>query len=295
MTLKKSMIGLLISFAISLPIQALAADTASPDELLFWDTIKNSTNPADFSAYLNQYPNGRFAALAKNRVNPPSAVSDTAPNPPLPKTDQMYKRDKTEEQSSTNRDKLVKIGWQDSSGIEMRDLPTGISIGKYEVTQGQWKAVMGNNPSDFTGCGDNCPVEQVSWDDVQQFIHKLNQMTGQRYRLPTQDEWYAACQAGGHSKYCGSDSIGTVAWYEDNSGGSSHPVGQKQPNAWGLYDMSGNVWEWTSSCKEGDCSQREFRGGSWNIWPAYARSTRRILGATTDLSDYLGFRLAHDR
>ena len=140
-----------------------------------------------------------------------------------------------------------------SSGpnIAMVSLPTGIKMGKYEVTQGQWRAVMGNNPSKFASCGDNCPVERVSWDDVQQFIQRLNSQTGKRFRLPSEDEWYAACQAGQRSEYCGSNSIDAMAWYQSNSGNTTHAVGQKQPNAWGLYDMSGNVWEiGRASCRE---------------------------------------------
>jgi len=189
---------------------------------------------------------------------------------------------------------LKQLGKADDRGIEMVKLPNGILMGKYEVTQGQWQKIMGNNPSYFSTCGNNCPVEQVGWDDVQQFIQRLNQQTGKRHRLPTEDEWYAACQAGSSHKYCGSDSIGTVAWYDENSGRSTHTVGQKQPNAWGLFDMSGNVSEWTSSCYDGDCSLRVLRGGSRDSGPSYQRSSYRDGYYANYRLHYLGFRLAQD-
>ena len=121
-------------------------------------------------------------------------------------------------------------------------------IGKYEVTQKQWFDVMGSNPSEFSGC-DDCPVERVSWNDVQEFIKKLNRQSGQYFRLPTEAEWeYAArggVEANGRSpQYAGSNNIDEVAWYLENSGCVTHAVGTKAPNELGLYDMCGNVWEW---------------------------------------------------
>jgi formylglycine-generating enzyme required for sulfatase activity len=165
------------------------------------------------------------------------------------------------------------------------------SIGKYEVTQGQWKAVMGSNPSHFSRCGDNCPVEKVSWDDAQQFIQRMNSQSGTNYRLPTEAEWEYACRSAGRlEKYCGGNDVDAVAWYSSNSGRKTHPVGQKQPNGLGIYDMSGNVWEWCSdwygekyygsSSKDNpqgasSGTYRVLRGGSWGDLPVYVRAASR--------------------
>jgi formylglycine-generating enzyme required for sulfatase activity len=138
-------------------------------------------------------------------------------------------------------------------------------IGKYEVTQTQWEEVMSSNPS--YNKADNNPVEQVNWDDVQEFLNKLNAKTGRTYRLPTEAEWLYAANGGLKKdtyKYAGSDNINDVAWYRGNSGGTSHAVGTKSPNALGIYDMSGNVWEWCADCGDSNCLTRINRGGSWD-------------------------------
>ena len=153
-------------------------------------------------------------------------------------------------------------------------------IGKYEVTQGLWKKVMGINPSYFKNCGDDCPVESVNWNDCQEFISKLNQLTGKRFRLPTEAEWEYAARGGNkasyQTKYAGSNALGEVAWYNGNSNSQTNTVGTKKPNALGIYDMSGNVWEWCNDWY-GDYSsggvtnpkgvtsgaKSVIRGGSW--------------------------------
>ena len=166
--------------------------------------------------------------------------------------------------------------------------------------------MMGSNPSHFSSCGDDCPVEQVSWDDAQAYVKWLSNKTGKQYRLPSEAEWEYACRAGGQQKYCGSDSLDSVAWYDGNSGNSTHPVGRKQPNAFGLYDMSGNVWEWVEDSSQddyngaptngsvwlGDGAKRVFRGGSWNITPQYARAAKRSRDKPAIRDNSLGFRVA---
>lgn len=190
----------------------------------------------------------------------------------------------------------------------------GFYIGKYEVTQAQWREIMGDNPSYFINC-DNCPVEKVSWNDVQEFIKKLNQKIGKNYRLPTEAEWEYAARGGSESgversrnadfKYSGSNNIDEVAWHGSNSGNKTYPVGQKKPNSLGIYDMTGNVWEWCSDWyrnyhsdnqtnPQGPStgSYRVRRGGSWGNNPQSCRMANRNNDAPNYSSNVLGFRLS---
>lgn len=178
-------------------------------------------------------------------------------------------------------------------------------IGKTVVTQALWKAVMGKNPSYFKG--DNLPVEKVSWNDCQQFIQKLNQLTGKKYSLPTEAQWEFAARGGTRSRgylYAGSNNLNDVAWHDGNSGNKTHPVGQKQPNELGLYDMSGNVWEWcqgwydsypdgmqTDPVGPSSGSDRVNRGGSWCSVAQNCRVARRDYDTPDNSNSYLGFRL----
>lgn len=172
------------------------------------------------------------------------------------------------------------------------------AIGKFEVTQGQWRAVMGRNPSYFTRCGADCPVENLTWEDAQRFLKRLSKKTGQTYRLPSEAEWEYACRAGGEHRYCGGDQLDALGWHGRISGGAPHPVGQKAANAFGLHDMSGNVLEWTADCwhpnfegapadgrawtDSGDCSLRVLRNGGFDGIPDFQRAANR---------DYVGITL----
>ena len=194
-------------------------------------------------------------------------------------------------------------------------LTHGFYLQTTEVTQAQWKALMDKNPSSNKGCGGNCPVEMVSWDDVQKFIKKLNDKEGtDKYRLPTEAEWEYACRAGAATAFSSGEiakldceldpNLGPVGWYCYNSGDIIHPVAQKKPNPWGLYDMNGNVQEW---CQDqfapyppGDVTDpkgpasgtyRAMRGGAWYSPARDCRSASRFGSAPHYRFRHIGFRL----
>jgi formylglycine-generating enzyme required for sulfatase activity len=182
-------------------------------------------------------------------------------------------------------------------------------IGKYPVTQGQWQAVMGNNPSHFNKYPHN-PVENISWNDCQKFSTKLSQITGKKYRLPSEAEWEYACRAGTTTRYFfgdNPDNLGEYAWYSYNANRTTHTVGQKSPNFWGIYDMCGNVWEWCEDdwhnnyqrvSMNGNARKnllggknKVLRGGSWSYYPSYCRSSCRNSSPLVSKSTGFGFRL----
>jgi sulfatase modifying factor 1 len=183
-------------------------------------------------------------------------------------------------------------------------------VGKLLVTQKQWRTIMGNDPSFFKSCGENCPVEQVSSGDVQDYIRTLNQRSGKNFRLPTEAEWEFAARSGGKKeKWAGTNDqaeLGTYAWYSANSGSETHPVGLKKPNGLGLYDMTGNVWEWMSDWYDEEYSAvgaknnprgpthgslRVGRGGGWRGEPRLVRTSGRGSLDPDSRSRNIGFRL----
>jgi len=183
-------------------------------------------------------------------------------------------------------------------------LTTGFYMQTTEVTQGQWQIIMENNPALFKECGALCPVEGVSWDDVQKFIEILNQRPGTHmYRLPTEAEWEYAARAGTQGPFAGS-SLDSLGWYQGNSGDTTHPAGLKSPNAWGLYDMHGNVSEWVQDWygeypagnardPKGpfDGFYRVAPGGGWDMPSFGCRSAQRIISGPRNVSPTRGFRL----
>jgi len=198
--------------------------------------------------------------------------------------------------------------YEDEDPIHKVTIKNPFYLGKYPVTQRQWIAVIGNNPSSFKG--DNLPVESVSWNDVQEFIARLNEMEGtDKYHLPSEAEWEYACRAGTTTRYSFGDDeskLGDYAWYSNNYGAETHPVGQKKPNPWGLYDMHGNVLEWVqdrwhanyegapsddSAWEEGNSSGRVVRGGGWASDAGYCRSAHRYWDGPGGRDDLVGFRL----
>lgn len=204
--------------------------------------------------------------------------------------------------------------------FDMIRLPSGIAISKYEVTRQQFAAFVADTgytaaadcltkekgewghhgPHNWQNPGlsqdNNHPVVCVSFNDAEAFIKWLNDKSGKHYRLPSQDEWYSACLGGSYNiEYCGVGGIDIIGWYSGNAGESTHSVGLRQPNAFGLHDMTGNVWEWTSTCYETDCSRRVARGGSWGNIANYARAEALNWNDITVRYDLLGFRLVDDR
>lgn len=207
---------------------------------------------------------------------------------------------------------------RDADEIQVRvTFSKGFYIQKTEVTQNQWAALMQENPSYFQDCGGRCPVENVSWEDVQKFIRKLNRLESHRkYRLPTEAQWEYVCRAGSRTALANGDMVDAqcgydplhdeIGWFLGNSGGQTRPVAQKAPNAWGIFDMHGNVWEWCHdrySPRDPGLTQitdpvgsdtgwgRVFRGGGWRFAALCSRCANRKW-VTQDLrSNNLGFRL----
>jgi formylglycine-generating enzyme required for sulfatase activity len=332
------------------PAAGAAFDPASI-ELSFWESIKSSTDAEDFKAYLEAYPTGRFAPLARNnmrRLEAAAKVAAPASNsgantsapmvtPPAGKTaadTTSAARPAGRPQQMVNRAgvELVWIpagsfmmgsenGSADEKQVHRVTISEGFYMGKYEVTQAQWQTVMANNPSNFKG--GNLPVETVSWDDAIGFIARLNaQNDGYTYRLPSEAEWEYACRAGTTGDYAGD--LDSMAWYYNNAGDArlsgernfdkqkannnrTHSVGSKQPNAFGLFDMHGNVWEWcqdwyhdsyagsptdgSARLSGGEQKYRVSRGGSWVNDADILRSAARFWDLPGFRSNYVGFRV----
>ncbi|HIJ83006.1 MAG: hypothetical protein HW380_336 [Magnetococcales bacterium] len=314
------------------------ANTGAPAdrESIFWQSTQG--DPELCKEYLRKWPKGVYVLPAKRCVDKVKldllAAKNEVEKKKLEKADTQQLQSELTPNPETFRSskakpvygmEFVKVAggsfpmgcgsWQ--SDCQEDENPVhevrvdGFEIGKHEVTQGVWKEVMESNPSHFASCGKNCPVEQTSWEDTQDFIAKLNGLKdGCTYRLPTEAEWEYACRSGGkEEKNCGEGEMDQVAWNNENSSKEIHPVAQKQANGLGLFDMSGNVWEWVSDWYGEDFYARSSkdnpqgpeggtgrvnRGGSWDDKPTYIRSSNRDRNDPGVRNRFLGFRLARN-
>lgn len=210
--------------------------------------------------------------------------------------------------SATARDddKELDIGFEESPQHPVNI--ASFALGTHEVTQREWLAVMGYNPS--AQQGDTLPVDSISWEEAQAYVTKLRQLSGKDYRLPTEAEWEYAARAGSDASFPAGVSLTSLdahGWHRNNANARSHPVGSRRPNAFGLYDMLGNVWERTEDCWtphyegaptdgsariDGDCDFRVVRGGSWVNWPRFLRPAYRFRYNTTSKYEFVGLRVA---
>jgi formylglycine-generating enzyme required for sulfatase activity len=285
---------------------AVQSDSVREDK--FWETAIAIGNKEAIEAYLKGYPSGKYVGLANAQLLRLGNQSRATPTPKeKQKTLEMTSGQVLKDCKDCPEMVLIPSDIFMMGSAQFRDQQpvhsvsvTKFLLGKTKVTQVQWRSLMGRNPSQFNFCGDSCPVEQVSWSDAQQFIEKLNRKTGQKYRLPSEAEWEYAARAGSnHDEY---------SWNFANSDGKTHPVGQKLPNAFGLYDMHGNVWEWTQDCwhqnyygapTDGSawttgCIGNSYviRGGSFSTSLSYMDSAYRSKQEFSSSS--IGFRLVRD-
>jgi len=260
---------------------------------------------------------GRAPQNGSGRAN--SNKSPAKPTTPARKPTTTVRSPPATVRPQNSRIELVRIpsgsfmmggdGFEDEKPVHSVTINYSFYMGKFEVTQAQWQAVMGTNPSKLKSCAD-CPVEQVSWDDVQEFIHKLNKLeAGFSYRLPTEAEWEYTCRAGATVDYGGpiAGPVNVHAWYDSISGDKTHPVGQKEANAFGLYDMLGNVWEWCEDWYNtsydgapvngsawltgGEQKDRVLRGGAWSSSVSTLRFAHRGSAAPGTRDHDVGFRV----
>ena len=289
------------------------------EEEQLWHLCESKRTP---SVYLDKYPNGRFAVQAFNMK---TAIEEAEKQKKIAEENAQKEKGRLvaierKKQEEAERIRLLyepemvlveggsfKMGSNEYDNEKpIHDVTVkDFYIGKYPITQKQWQNIMGDNPSRFKG--ETLPVEQVSWEDCQVFIKKLNDKTGKKYRLPTEAEWEYAARGGtkrnGNGfKYAGSNDLKEVAWYSENSDSKTHPVGTKKANELGIHDMTGNVWEWCNDWYKGypgnsgvsdyTGSYRVFRGGGWSYGAGLCRVAFRNYSTPPYRSYYLGFRLA---
>jgi formylglycine-generating enzyme required for sulfatase activity len=292
--------------------QKIEEDARKESEL--WHQAESGDNALAVQAYLDKYPAGIFAEAARAKL----VVIQTAI---LKAREDFLKPGNKFRECPACPEMIVipagnfnmgtELGESDEKPAHNVTLSQVLAIGTTEVTQAQWKAIMDTTPSYFSQCGVNCPVENVSWDDVHVFLKKLNSKTGKNYRLPTEAEWEYACRSEANQEYCGGDDLDSIAWYGanaslfGNSASTTNAVGTRQPNTFGLFDMSGNVWEWVEDAYHADYNnaptdgsewvgeghKRVVRGGAWNVEPRAARAADRDWVESEYRSFSLGFRV----
>ncbi|QQS28395.1 MAG: SUMF1/EgtB/PvdO family nonheme iron enzyme [Sphingobacteriales bacterium] len=266
------------------------------------ETITEKKTPLNDNINGNSINNPKPADNKTSPSNKPSSSSSTKVNDPFA-ADMVYVEGGTFMMGSPD----FEAGRRNDE-YQHQVTVSSFKMGKYEVTQAQWQSVMGNNPSYHESCN-QCPVKQISWNDIQEFLFKLNNKTGRKYRLPTEAEWEFAARGGNRSRsylYSGSNALSEVGWYYENSSGTTHPVGEKTPNELGLYDMSGNVWEWCSDWFDSEYYKnspsnnpkgpstgalRVLRGGGWDGGWRFCRLAYRHLFLPGNRYGSGGFRL----
>ncbi len=297
---------------------------ADEAEIATWGKVRDTKKVDEIAAFLRRYPSGHFTARAKQlkAALAPQVAAFISPKIAAPKTvkpavgvyPERFRPGDTFKDCEECPEMVVippgqfRMGDLSGDGADaekpVHDVRVDYSfaVGKFEVTQAQWRAMMGSNPSRFKG--DNRPVEQVSWDDAKTFVDRLSAKTGNDYRLLSEAEWEYVARAGTRTKYHWGDAFSAS---KAARGASPEPVGRYEPNAFGLHDMLGNLWEWTEDCwnksytgspadgsawLSGSCSRRVLRGGSWGIRPGSLRAALRSWLGTGNRSSYLGFRVA---
>ncbi len=260
-------------------LDKLKNDVAAKEETRLWKTADSSNDQAAIESYLTRYPSGRYIAAASAKL---AAIKAEAAKGPamvrIPgKNYEMGKYDVT-------RGEFAKFVSE-----------TGYDAGNscYFWTGSAWKSQSGSNwRNPGFNQDDTHPVTCVNWNDAQAYATWLSKKTGKQYRLPNEAEWEYACYGGSQTEYCGGSDLNAVAWYHDNSNSTTHTVGQKQANGYGLYDMSGNVWQLMENRYDNEHDRRALRGGSWNDGAGNLRAALRGYVDPTGRVSYFGFRLA---